>query len=74
MERLYQSLLKQTCFAFEWLIIDDGSTDDLWQLVGQWQKENLLFPIIYHYIKNGGKHRAINTGAKMAKEIGRAHV
>ena len=67
MERLYQSLLKQTCFAFEWLIIDDGSTDDLWQLVGQWQKENLLFPIIYHYIKNGGKHRAINTGAKMAK-------
>lgn len=49
MERLYQSLLKQTCFAFEWLIIDDGSTDDLWQLVGQWQKENLysrLFIII----------------------------
>ena len=35
--------------------------------MGQWQKENLLFPIIYHYIKNGGKHRAINTGAKMAK-------
>lgn len=66
-ERLYQSLLKQTCFAFEWLIIDDGSTDDLWQLVAQWQKGDLPFPIIYHYVENGGKHRAINIGARMAK-------
>lgn len=66
-ENLYQSLLRQTCFSFEWLIIDDGSTDDLWGLVEQWRKKKLPFPIIYHYVKNGGKHRAINIGVKMAR-------
>lgn len=66
-ENLYQSLLRQTCFSFEWLIIDDGSTDDLRGLVGQWQERSLPFPIIYHYVENGGKHRAINIGARMAK-------
>lgn len=66
-KNLYKSLLRQTCFSFEWLIIDDGSTDDLRGLVGQWQEKNLPFPIIYHYMENGGKHRAINIGAGMAK-------
>ena len=25
---LYESLITQSCLDFEWLIIDDGSTDD----------------------------------------------
>lgn len=25
---LYQSLLKQTCMKFEWLVINDGSNDN----------------------------------------------
>lgn len=66
-KNLYQSLLVQTCLAFEWLIIDDGSTDNLWQLVEKWQNQNPPFPIIYHYVENGGKHRAINIGVQMAK-------
>ena len=28
-ENLYHSLLRQTCYDFEWLIIDDGSTDNV---------------------------------------------
>lgn len=27
LDRLYKSLCEQTCFDFEWLIVDDGSTD-----------------------------------------------
>ena len=27
-KRLYESLANQTCFEFEWLIIDDGSKDN----------------------------------------------
>ena len=26
--RLYNSLKKQTCLDFEWVVIDDGSSDD----------------------------------------------
>ena len=33
LERVYQSLLRQTDKKFYWIIIDDGSTDDTYQLV-----------------------------------------
>lgn len=63
--RLYESLLKQTNYDFEWLIIDDGSTDNLQENVNVW-KMQAPFPIVYCYVENGGKHRAINKGARMA--------
>ena len=31
--RLYQSLKMQTCREFQWLIVDDGSTDDTKNMV-----------------------------------------
>ena len=37
--RVYNSLQAQTYRNFEWLIIDDGSTDNTTDLVKQWQKE-----------------------------------
>lgn len=57
---LYNSLLSQTSYNFEWLIIDDGSTDDLESKVKSFS--TIKFDI--HYIKkeNGGKHIAINVG------------
>lgn len=64
--RFYESLLRQTSYDFEWLLIDDGSTDHLQELVNIWQVQ-AGFPIHYYYVKNGGKHRAINEGAKRAK-------
>lgn len=64
---LYKSLQKQEINNFEWLVIDDGSTDNTKELFEKWQKENNPFEITYIYQQNGGKHRAINKGLKLAK-------
>ena len=45
--KLYESLCKQTCFKFEWLIVDDGSEDDTSAKVKKWMKENDKFKIRY---------------------------
>ena len=64
--RLYKSLQAQASCDFEWLIIDDGSTDNTALLVKQWQTEKNDFLIRYYKVPNGGKHRAINKGVKLA--------
>lgn len=58
--RTYDSLCKQTCKNFEWLIIDDGSTDNTREIVTQWIKE-ADFKINYIYQDNQGMHGAHNT-------------
>lgn len=55
--RVYRSLCAQTCKEFEWLIIDDGSTDCSRNLVNSWISENLI-SIKYVYKENGGVHTA----------------
>lgn len=65
LEVLYRSLRRQTFHDFEWLIVDDGSTDCTGALVKAWQEENFL-PIRYVYQENGGKCRAINHGLELA--------
>ena len=64
--QLYKSLTRQTEKDFEWLIVDDGSTDNTRDLIVKWQKEGLV-DIRYYCQKNGGKHRAYNRGVKEAK-------
>jgi glycosyltransferase involved in cell wall biosynthesis len=64
LDNCYQSLLKQTCKDFVWLIIDDGSTDKTRDLVANWIKENRL-EIRYHYQENMGMHSAHNTAYQM---------
>lgn len=61
LSRTYESLLKQSCKDFVWLIVDDGSSDNTAQLVRQWQKEDTGFEIRYIYKENGGMHTAHNV-------------
>lgn len=58
--RTYESLCRQTCKDFEWLIVDDGSSDNTRVLVEGWIKENKI-PIRYIYQQNQGMHGAHNT-------------
>lgn len=67
LERLYRSLQRQTFTDFEWLVIDDGSTDGTRLLFEEWSTEENPFPIHYHSQVNGGKHTAINLGLDKAK-------
>lgn len=63
---LFQSLEKQDSKDFEWLIVDDGSTDNTATII-QKCKSISSFPIRYYYKKNEGKHIAINFAAERAK-------
>lgn len=66
--RLYESLCKQTFKDFEWLIVDDGSTDDTKSLsLSLSSREGTDFPIRYFYQENGGKPSAFNNGIGRAK-------
>lgn len=58
LSKLYASLIKQTLYDFEWLIIDDGSNDNTKEYVASLPQNP--FPIRYYYKENGGKCRAIN--------------
>lgn len=62
LEKLYQSLVKQSSHNFNWLVMDDGSTDNTDKLIQKYIKENSSFHISYIHEKNGGKHRALNLG------------
>lgn len=64
--RLYDSLKKQTCFDFEWIVINDGSTDNTSLVLTEISKNNNQFPFYYYTVVNGGKHRAINKGVEKA--------
>ena len=62
--RAFESLMAQTCKDFEWLIVDDGSSDNLKELIDEYRK-TADFPIRYYYKKNGGKHTAINYSYRL---------
>ena len=66
MPHLYETLQAQTFRDFEWLIVDDGSSDNTENLIQGWINDARL-PIRYIKTPNGGKHRAINKGLALAK-------
>lgn len=65
--QLYESLKNQICKEFEWVIIDDGSTDNTESLVNNWLNNDNGFEIRYYKTTNGGKQRAINKAVYLAK-------
>ena len=62
--RLYLSLCTQTCKDFDWLVIDDGSTDGTAALIQSFIDDGRI-PIRYIYKENGGLY----TGYNVAYEI-----
>ena len=69
LRRLYESLVTQSCQDFEWLVIDDGSTDFTRQLVESFIAEGRI-PVRYIYKENGGLYTGYNVAyANIATEL-----
>lgn len=66
LSKLYESLLRQTFTDFEWVVVDDGSTDNTSLFIRKCINEGKI-TIKYHKTENGGKHRAVNRGLDLAE-------
>lgn len=66
LQKIYDSIKKQNSNQIEWLIVDDGSSDNTEDIVLDFIAENI---VNINYIKkeNGGKHTAHNTAVDSAK-------
>lgn len=58
--RVYESLCRQTSDDFEWMVIDDGSTDDTEKLIQKFNEDHKL-TIHYIYKENGGLYTGYNV-------------
>ncbi len=65
LRRVFEGLQAQTCRDFEWLIVDDGSTDGTRDLV-EFLAVEADFPVRYVHQENRGKHFAFNRGVAEA--------
>jgi len=61
--RIYNCLCQQGDADFEWIIVDDGSTDETKQIISSFKK---TFELKYAYQENAGKPTAMNHGLQMA--------
>jgi len=66
LSNLYESLTRQDCKDFEWVIVDDGSNDNTRELVESFKKQNKI-NIRYYYQLNSGKSQAHNLGVEKTK-------
>lgn len=66
LDAAYQSLLRQSNKDFEWIVIDDGSTDAADELCQTWIGEQKI-SIVYERQENGGVNRARNHGIELAQ-------
>ena len=65
LHKCFESMQRQTCKDFDWLIVDDGSCDNTRELVQTWIEQKPKFTIRYVYKENGGMHTAYNTAYEL---------
>ena len=66
LHRVYESLSRQTFRGFEWVVVDDGSTDNTHESILDWQAR-ADFPIRYFWQNNQHKKTAFNRGVREAR-------
>lgn len=66
-QRVYESLKRQTYKNFEWIIVDDASEDNTEDVIKYIIELETEMTIIYTKQIHGGKHRAVNRGLELAK-------
>jgi len=67
LSRLLKSLLEQSSKEFEWVLVDDGSSDETQNFIEELKEKNLGFRLTAIRQNNAGKHAAINSGVAAAK-------
>ena len=66
LEKVFESLKKQTRKDFEWLVIDDGRIDNTKDIIEILKKE-ADFDVFYYKQDNQVKHIALNRAFKEVK-------
>jgi glycosyltransferase involved in cell wall biosynthesis len=66
LHRVFDSLCAQTFRDFEWLVVDDGSTDKTPELIEKWTTTS-EFPIRYFRQLHSGRHIAHNLAIREAR-------
>jgi len=66
--RVWKSLQQQTFKDFEWIIVDDGSSDNTSEVVSTFKQES-EFPLIYLRQQHGYKKAASNFAVREARSV-----
>lgn len=61
-----ESILEQTFTDFEFVIVDDGSTDSSWQMLTEYSREDSRITLIRNQ-ENIGLTKSLNKGLKLAE-------
>ena len=64
-DRTFRSLLDQTIFDFEWIVINDGSTDNSWEIIERFNTDK--FKVRKVNKKNEGLSSVMNLAVELAK-------